>query len=105
MNVEYNNEKKLFHLFNENFSYVIGILRNGYLGHFYLGNRLYGPLSEDWFRRDQVRAGTPYVYEGDMDFSLNLERQEYPSYGTTDFRAPAIDILQKKFSYIRKIRP
>lgn len=100
MKVEYNEEKKLFHLYNKHLSYVIGILRNGHLGHFYLGKRLYGPLSEDLFRRDQGRAAMPYVYEGDMGFSLNLERQEYPSYGTTDFRSPAIDIIQKKGSRI-----
>ncbi len=100
MRVEYDKEKKLFHLYNKHFSYVIGVLTNGHLGHFYLGKRLYGPLYEEWFRRDQNRAAVPYVYEGDMGFSLNLERQEYPCYGTTDFRAPAIDILQKKGSRV-----
>ena len=37
---------------------------------------------------------------GDKSFSLEHIRQEYPVYGTTDYRHPAIEILQKNGSRI-----
>ena len=40
------------------------------------------------------------IYEGDRNFSLEHIRQEYPVYGTTDYRHPAIEILQKNGSRI-----
>ena len=46
------------------------------------------------------RPMTSYIYEGDRNFSLEHIRQEYPVYRTTDYRHPAIEILQKNGSRI-----
>ena len=43
---------------------------------------------------------TSYIYEWDKSFSLEHIRQEYPVYGTTDYRHPAIELLQKNGSRI-----
>lgn len=43
---------------------------------------------------------TSYVYDDDDTFSLEHTRQEYGVYGTTDFRHPAVSILQKNGSAI-----
>ena len=39
-------------------------------------------------------------YEGDLTFSLEHIKQEYPVYGSGDLRHPAIDILQENGNHI-----
>ena len=46
------------------------------------------------------RPMTSYIYEWDRTFSLEHIRQEYPVYGTTDYRHPAIELLQENGSRI-----
>ena len=101
MTITFDQKHQVFHLTNEKISYVLGILRNGHLGHFYFGSKLpEGEYTQNLFRRDENRGLTNYVYEGDMSFSLNLERLEYPCFGTTDYRTPAIDIISDRGSSV-----
>ena len=104
MAITFDPKNQVFHLSNDQISYVLGILKNGHLGHFYFGPKLNvlnkEELSQNLFRRDENRGLTNYVYEGDMTFSLNLERLEYPCFGTTDYRTPAIDIVSASGSSI-----
>lgn len=101
MTITFDQKHQVFHLTNEKISYVLGILRNGHLGHFYFGSKLpEGEYTQNLFRRDENRGLTNYVYEGDMSFSLNLERLEYPCFGTTDYRTPAIDIVSDRGSSV-----
>jgi alpha-galactosidase len=46
------------------------------------------------------RPMTSYVFEGDRTFSLEHLKQEYPVYGTTDYRHPAVEIQQENGSRI-----
>lgn len=96
----FDEKEKIFHLKNEQMSYVIGILMNGHLGHFYFGESLNGPLKPSYFRTDQNKGLTSNVFEGNSSFSLNNERLEYPCYGTTDFRQSAFDIIGENGSVI-----
>ncbi len=104
MTITYDSKHQVFHLKNDKISYVFGILRNGHLGHFYYGQTLHvNPeceLTQDMFRQDENRGLTNYVYEGDMTFSLNLQRLEYPCFGTTDYRTPAVDIVSQTGSSV-----
>lgn len=43
---------------------------------------------------------TQYMYEKDYSFSLEHLKQEYPCYGTTDYRYPAFEIKQENGSTI-----
>lgn len=100
MAILFNKDTKTFHLQNDEISYIFSIMRNGQLGQIYFGERL---EDNDFFNRMQVlskRGFTCYAYEGDTTFSLDLMRQEYPSYGTTDFREPAYQIKQENGSRI-----
>ena len=47
---------------------------------------------------------TSYIYEWDRTFSLEHIRQEYPVYGTTDYRHPAIELLQENGSRISEFQ-
>ena len=96
----FNEATKEFHLQNERISYIFCILENGQLGHLYFGKRLTHRDSFQHFIQMRTQSCTAYVYENDFLFTLDTIRQEYPSYGTTDFREPAYQIRQENGSRI-----
>ncbi len=93
MNIIFNEQTKEFHIFNNNISYVIKVLRNGQLGQLYFGKKIR-------HRDDFGHLMTQYMYEKDYSFSLEHLKQEYPCYGTTDYRYPAFEIKQENGSTI-----
>lgn len=92
MPINYNSKTREFHLWNKNISYIFYIMENGQLGHLYFGKKLDINCSYLHFDPLVSRTHTAYVYEDNFQFSLDLLRQEYPGYGTTDFRYPAYQI-------------
>ena len=100
MSIIFNKESKEFHLFNNSISYVIKILRNNQLGQLYFGKKIHQRDSYDYLLENAYRPMSAYVYEGEYGLSLEHIKQEYPSYGTTDFKYPAYEILQKNGSRI-----
>lgn len=94
MAITYHQQAGEFHLFNEEISYIIDILPNGQIGQLYYGRRLEERESYAYMREGGLRSLAAYVFEGDTEFSLQHTRQEYPSYGTTDFRYPAVTVEQ-----------
>lgn len=55
-------------------------------------------LFQRWTERVGGMSANPFG--DDETFSLDVTMQEYPSYGTTDFRQPAYQILQENGSRI-----
>ena len=89
-----------FHLYNNEISYIMKVLRNGQLGQLYFGKRIAQKDNYDYMIENSYRPTSAYVFEGEYSFSLEHLKQEYPSYGTSDFRMPAVEILQKNGSRI-----
>jgi alpha-galactosidase len=100
MPIVFNNETREFHLYNENISYIIKILKNNQLGHLYFGKKIHHRASFEHLLKVVGRGMTVCVFENDNDFSLENIKQEYPSYGTTDFRYPAHQIRQENGSRV-----
>ena len=96
----YNTSTREFHLCNQRISYILSVLENGQLGQLYFGKKLTHRDSFAHFIQMRTQSHTAYVYENDFLFSLDTIRQEYPSYGTTDFREPAYQIEQGNGSRI-----
>lgn len=96
----HNASTKEFHLQTECSSYIFTVLRNNQLGHLYYGKKIHHRESFQHLVTERQRSNTSYVYEGDERFSLEILKQEYPSYGTTDYREPAFQILQENGSRI-----
>ena len=92
MSVFFERGSKTFHLRNRWISYVMKILPNDQLGHLYFGKAVSRKGSYDYLIEPSCRPMSSYVFEGEYTFSLEHTRQEYPSYGTGDFRDPAIGI-------------
>ncbi|MDQ0225806.1 alpha-galactosidase [Metabacillus niabensis] len=100
MAIHYNDQTREFHLQTTNSSYIFNILDNNQLGHLYYGKKVRHKDSFDHLLVQGHRSNITYLKEGDMNFSLEQTKQEYPSYGTTDFREPAFQILQENGSRI-----
>lgn len=100
MPIFYNSETKEFHLQAKDVSYIFKILKNNQLGHLYYGKKLRHRDSFNHLYREEFRDNSTHVFEGDQTFSLDQLKQEFPAYGTTDFREPAYQILQENGSRI-----
>lgn len=95
----FNEECRQFHLTNGEISYIFRVYEDGKLLQLYYGavvpERDYSYLVEL-----QHRPMTTYRKEGDLRYSLEHVRQEFPEYGTTDFRHSAICLRQENGSRI-----
>lgn len=100
MNIQFHETTKTFHLFNDHLSYILCVLENGHLGQLYCGKRIHDKEDFRYLIEKAPRPMTSYVYENDRTFSLEHIRQEYPVYGSTDYRHPAVEILQDDGSRI-----
>ena len=92
MSISFDGKTKTFHLKNRFFSYVMKILPNGQIGQLYFGKTVEGGRVFDYLPEPAYRPMSSYVSEGEYSFSLEHVRQEYPSYGTGDFRHPSVGI-------------
>jgi alpha-galactosidase len=100
MLIHINEQTKQFHLTNGQVSYIFHVMKNGQLGHLYYGKSL--RHREDFSHMqtyDVPTAASCHVYADDPAFSLETLRQEYPAYGNSDFREPAISVTKPDASH------
>ena len=93
-------QKKQFHLTNGMVSYIFHVMRNGQLGSLYYGKALHPNTQFSYIHQYDYPTTYSSHLEGDRAFSLETIRQEYPVYGTTDYREPALSIIQPDGSHI-----
>ncbi len=87
-----NEKEKVFHLNNGRISYLFYVMESGQLGHLYFGKVLNPGGSYLHMVEKAHRPMTTYINEGDLYTSYEHLRQEYPCYGTSDYRYPALEI-------------
>jgi len=100
MPIIYHENSKEFHLYNNQISYIIKVLKNNQPGNIYFGKKVNDKESFGYLVKSKPRSMAACVFEDDPGFSLQHTMQEYPSYGTTDFRYPAFDLKQENGSRI-----
>ncbi|MBW7650103.1 alpha-galactosidase [Anoxybacillus sp. ST4] len=91
-----------FHLQTKESSYIFCVLKNGQLGHLHYGKKVNhrDNFSHLFQLPNEPVGNATFLYKGDQTFSLEVIKQEYPSYGTTDFREPAFHIWYEDGSRI-----
>lgn len=104
MDIIFHEKSKTFHLYNETISYIMMIMENGHLGQLYCGKKIHDREDFSYLSEKAPRPMTSYVYENDRLFSLEHVRQEFPVYGTTDYRRPAVEVLQNNGSRISEFQ-
>jgi len=91
LSIVFNSQKQFFHLRSDTVSYVIKLERGLYPSSAYWGARL-----NDWNGSSNPvyidRPFEPNPISTDRAFSLDTIPQEYPTFGSTDFRSPACQV-------------
>ncbi|RRJ65264.1 alpha-galactosidase [Paenibacillus oralis] len=92
MPIFFDEAQGLFHLQSRNTSYIIQLVR-GYAAHAYFGAKLRRDGNLDELLTFMERASfSPNPLPDDKSISLDTLPQEYPQYGTGDFRSPAYEV-------------
>lgn len=103
MAIHFDSKNNRFHLQAKDTSYVMEIVRDGYLLHLYWGRKI-----NDFNHSNEVQlvdrgfSGNPY--KEDRTFSLDTLPQEYPQFGNTDYRKPAYQVQLENGSTISDLR-
>ena len=100
MHIYYNPGNHTFHLCNRDISYIMTVLPNGQMGQLYFGRRIHHKDDFSYLLETRLRPMSASVFDDSSLFSMEHIRQEYGLYGTTDFRHPAVEILQENGSRI-----
>ena len=80
---------RVFALTNARFSYVMRVTPEGLLQHVHYGGPVADPAQADTYHRRTERHCVTH-YRGIADLNLNDLPQEYPVFGTSDYRHPAL---------------
>lgn len=100
VNIVYHESSRIFHLYNNQLSYIMMVLPDGSLGQLYCGRAIHDREDFSYLLEMAVRPMASCVFDGDRKYSLEHIRQEYPVYGTSDYRHPAVEVLQENGSRI-----
>lgn len=100
MPIIYHETSKEFHLYNKQVSYIIEIMENGQLGNLYYGKRIRDRESFAYLHEDEARPLGALTTPEPNPLCLQYTRQEYPAYGTGDYRYGACTIEQQNGSRI-----
>ena len=92
MSIVFHEKSKVFHLYNDAISYIMMVMENGHMGQLYCGKRIHDREDFSYLLEKAPRPMSSYVYENERLFSLEHIRQEFPVYGTTDYRHPAVEV-------------
>ncbi len=90
--INVNEKDQVFHLHNGRVSYLLYVMDSGQLGHLYFGKALRTDGSYLHMVEKACRPMTTCISEGDPYTSYEHLRQEYPVYGTSDYRYPALEV-------------
>lgn len=93
MSVIYNEQERSFTLSNGRIQYVMQLLLDGYLAHLYFGKAVnHFNANRAFYQTEREGAPNPAKYADKRTFSLDAVPQEYPTYGTGDYRIPALEV-------------
>lgn len=100
MSIIFHENTSIFHLYNEDISYIMMVLKNGHMGQLYFGKRIHDKEDFSYLCENYCRAMGSYIFEGEKSLSLEHTKLEYGVYGNTDYRQPAVEVLQNNGSRI-----
>ncbi|BBI33027.1 alpha-galactosidase [Cohnella abietis] len=103
MGIHYNAKHRLFHLQGPNTSYIIQLNNNGVPMHAYWGRKLSDYPLEGMLTFLERCSFSPNPYPEDRTISFDTLPQEYPAFGTSDFRHPAYQVQLEDGSTITEL--
>jgi alpha-galactosidase len=103
MSIIFDKDLKLFHLQAGNTSYVIKLLNDKYLVHAYWGKKLRKVNPDNFIKYHDVRAFSPNPDMEDRALTFDTLPLEYPTYGASDYRNPALIVQHTDGSTISRL--
>ncbi|WP_256757106.1 alpha-galactosidase [Cohnella sp. WQ 127256] len=103
MGIHYNEEHRLFHLQGPNTSYIIQLNKNGVPMHAYWGRKVSDAPWVGMLNFQERASFSPNPYPEDRTISFDTLPQEYPAYGSSDFRHPAYQVQLEDGSTITEL--
>lgn len=100
MAVIFHKNTRQFHLYNDQMSYIIRVMENGQIENLYYGKAIHDREDFSCFHEECMRSQMSICIPEPGLLSMHYTRQEYPSYGTGDYRSPAVTVLQENGSRI-----
>ena len=100
MAIIFHKQSKCFHLYNNEVSYIMRIMENGQLENLYYGKKIHDKEDFAYFHDEAMRSQMSVCIPEPGLLSMQYTRQEYPSYGTGDYRSPAVTVAQENGSRI-----
>lgn len=100
MSVIYHENNRIFHITNKEVSYLIRIMENGQLENLYYGKAIRDKEDFSYLHEEAMRSQMSVCVPEPGILSMQYTRQEYPVYGTGDYRSPALTIHQENGSRI-----
>lgn len=100
MAIIYHDQSRCFHLYNRHVSYILRIMENEQPEHLYFGSRIHDREDFSHLHEELMRSQMVINVPEPGLLSLQYTMQEYPSYGTGDYRSPAFTIAQEDGSRI-----
>ena len=104
MPILYHETTRTFHLYNDKVSYIMRVMENEQLENLYYGRQICDELSFDMYHEEVMRSQMSICIPEPGLLSMHYTKQEYPSYGTGDYRSPAVTILQENGSRITEFQ-
>ena len=100
MSIFYHESSREFHLTNGQVSYIMEIMENGQMEQLYYGKAVHDRESFHHLHEEMMRALMSVAVPEPSVLSMQYTKQEYPAYGTGDYRMPAVTVQQKNGSRI-----
>ena len=94
MSIIYHEKSKVFHLTNKYISYILYVMENDQLENLYYGKRIHDREDFSYLHETTWRSQMTLAMPDPSNLSLHYVRQEYPFFGSGDYRSPAGEILQ-----------
>ena len=104
MNIRFHEPTSLFHLQSGDASYAFRITKQGYPAHVYWGRKVRGEALHELLELKERASFSPSTDLDQLELSLDTLPQEYPSYGSSDFRMPAFEIMHSDGSTVTDFR-
>ena len=100
--INFNSLNKTFYLSTHNSSYIMKILDNGMLTHWYYGARI--PEDNiDYMTLLCERNYNPVSTAGEFEFSTSTLPMECPVFGSGDFRNPAVSVENEHGQFVNNL--
>lgn len=100
MAIIFHQNTKVFHMYNAYVSNILRIMENGQIENLYYGKAICDKEDFTYLHEEGMRSQMSVCIPEPGLLSMQYTKQEYPVYGTGDYRSPALTIRQENGSEI-----